>query len=63
MKTLCDSVNHTRFPKEDHLRDWARRVNKVMKGDRVPLLVHKVTARLYRFTARNVNHIKKNFKS
>jgi len=28
-------VNHTRFPKEDHLPDWARRDNKVTKGDRV----------------------------
>jgi len=32
---MCDSVNHTRFPKEDHLPDWARRDNKVRKGDRV----------------------------
>ena len=32
---MCDSVNHTRFPKEDHLPDWARRDNKVTKGDRV----------------------------
>jgi len=28
-------VNHTRFPKEDHLPEWARRDNKVTKGDRV----------------------------
>jgi len=35
IKTICDSVNHTRFPKEDHLPDWARRDNKVTKGDRV----------------------------
>jgi len=28
-------MNHTRFPKEDHLPDWARRDNKVTKGDRV----------------------------
>jgi len=33
-KTERDSVNHTRFPKEDHLPDWARRDNKVTKGDR-----------------------------
>jgi len=33
-KTICDSVNHTRFPKEDHLPDWARRDNKDTKGDR-----------------------------
>jgi len=31
-------VNHTRFPKEDHLPDWARRDNKVTKGDRVEYL-------------------------
>jgi len=35
IKTKCDSVNHTRFPKEDHLPDWARRDSKVTKGDRV----------------------------
>jgi len=28
-------VNHTRFPKEDHLPDWDRRDNKFTKGDRV----------------------------
>jgi len=27
-------VNHTRFPKEDHLPDWARRDNRDTKGDR-----------------------------
>ena len=26
-------MNHTRFPKEDHLPHWARRYNKVTKGD------------------------------
>ena len=38
IKTICDSVKHTRFPKEDHLPDWARRDNKVTKGDRVEWL-------------------------
>jgi len=28
-------VNHTRFPKKDHLPDWARRDSKVTKGNRV----------------------------
>jgi len=28
-------MNHTRFPREDHLPDSARRDNKVTKGDRV----------------------------
>ena len=32
---MCDSVNHTRFPKEKHLPYWARRGNKDKKGDRV----------------------------
>jgi len=27
-------VNHTRFPKEDHLPYWERRDNKVTKRDR-----------------------------
>jgi len=30
-------VNHTCFPKEDHLPDWARRDNKVTGGDRAEL--------------------------
>jgi hypothetical protein len=37
-KTKCDSVNHTCFPKEDHLPDWARQDNKVTKGERVERL-------------------------
>ena len=28
-------MNHIRFPKEDHLPDWARRDNQVKKNDRV----------------------------
>jgi len=35
IKTICDSVNHTRFPKQDHLPDGACRDNKVKKSDRV----------------------------
>jgi len=27
-------VNHTRFPKEDHLPNWKCRDNKFTKGDR-----------------------------
>jgi len=34
IKTVCDSVNHTRFPKEDHLPDWAWRDKNVTKDDR-----------------------------
>ena len=34
IKIICDSVNHIRFQKEDHLPDWARRDNKDKKGDR-----------------------------
>jgi len=34
-------VNHTRFPKENHLPDWARRDNKVTKGDRVEQDPHR----------------------
>jgi len=34
IKIICDSVNHTRFPKEDYLPDWARRDNKIAMGDR-----------------------------
>ena len=28
-------MNHTRFPKENHLPYWAHRANKDNKGDRV----------------------------
>jgi len=35
IKTVCDPVNHTRFLKEDHISDGARRDNKVTEGDRV----------------------------
>ena len=38
IKTVCDSVNRTLFPKEDHLQDSARRYNKVTKGDRVEIV-------------------------
>ena len=27
-------MNHTRFPKENHLPEWERRDNKIKKGDR-----------------------------
>ena len=32
---MCDSVNHTRFPKEDHLPDWVCRDKHGNKGERV----------------------------
>ena len=32
---MCDSVNRTRFPEEDHLPDWAFRDNNFTKGDGV----------------------------
>ena len=38
---MCDSVNHTRFPKEDHLPNWERRDNKVTKGDRAECVQQK----------------------
>ena len=34
-ESIFDSVNHTRFPKEDHLPDCASRDSQVKKGDRV----------------------------
>ena len=36
-------MNHTRFPKEDHLPDWARRDNKVTKGYRVESITKGVS--------------------
>jgi len=39
--SIFDSLNHTRFPKEDHLPDWASRDNLVKKGDRVEYIVLK----------------------
>jgi len=38
IKTICDSVNHIRLPKEDLIPDWAHRDNEVTKGDRVEYL-------------------------
>ena len=38
---MCDSVNHSRFPKEDHLPNWERRDNKVTKGDRAERVQQK----------------------
>jgi hypothetical protein len=32
---MCNSVNHTRFPKEDHLSDWVCRDKHRNKGVRV----------------------------
>jgi len=32
IKTICDLVKHTHFPKADHLPDSACRDNKVTKG-------------------------------
>jgi hypothetical protein len=31
---MCDPVNHTRFPKEDHLLDWVCRDKHSNKGVR-----------------------------
>jgi len=38
-------VNHTRFPKKDHLPDWARRDNTVTKGDRVEAATYTTNTR------------------
>jgi len=32
---MCDSVNHTCFPKEDHLPDWVYQDKHGKNGDRV----------------------------
>jgi hypothetical protein len=32
---MCDSVNRTRFPEEDHAPDWVFRDKHGNKGDRV----------------------------
>ena len=37
-------MNHTRFPKEDHLPDWARRDNKDTKGGRVYVSTRRTEA-------------------
>ena len=44
---MCDSVNHTRFPKDDHLPDWARWDNKVTKGDRVECICMYICVYIY----------------
>ena len=59
---ICYSVNHTRFPKEDHLPDRARRDNKDTKGDRVdnfvflaPFLLHGLRLCLFAFSSFGTN--------
>jgi len=42
IESKCDSVNHTRFPKEDRLQDWARWDNTVTRGDHVDMYVTDV---------------------
>jgi hypothetical protein len=42
-------VNRTRFPKTEHLPDWARRDNKDTKGDRVEAVLQTA----------NVTHFKR----
>jgi len=42
-------VNHTRFPKKDHLLDWARRYNKVIQGDRVEIWIQTRPTRTQTF--------------
>ena len=37
---MCDSVNHTRFPEEDHVPDWVCRDKHGNKGDCVQLFPH-----------------------
>jgi hypothetical protein len=43
---MCHSVNHFRFPKEDHLPDWVRRDKHGNEGDRAEfflcILFHSV---------------------
>ena len=48
-------MNHTRLPKEDHLPDWARRDNKVTKGDRVEMkTLHFIKKRIHTDTTENL---------
>ena len=48
-------MNHTRFPKEDHLPDWARRDNKVTKGDRVENILLKIQKLMNTFTISKID--------
>ena len=47
MKTKCYSVNHTLFPKENQIPEWALRGNKVSNGDRVDFR-HAIKSQLIR---------------
>jgi hypothetical protein len=49
-KTMCDSVNHTRFPKEDHLPDWECRDKQGNKGDRVEPVTYETRRSSTAFT-------------
>ena len=39
-------MNHTRFPKKDHLPQWARSDNQVKKGDRVEHKLSEVAIKI-----------------
>ena len=48
-------MNHTCYPKKDHLPYWARRDNKITKGDRVELFTGLGRHRLNREYVQDVN--------
>ena len=47
-------MNHTRFPREDHLPDWARRDNNVTKGDRVDYVIEITVSHRWRVRENNI---------
>ena len=49
-KIIFDSVNHTRFPREDHLPDMAHWENQVKKSDRVVYIYMCVCVCVYIYT-------------
>jgi len=44
---MCDSVNHTRLPKEDLLPGWARQGKQGTKGDHVEHVPQNVGHQLH----------------
>ena len=46
---MCDSVNHTHFPKEDHLPDWVCQDKHGNKGNHVDyVILHILVSLVFR---------------
>jgi hypothetical protein len=59
---MCDSVNHSRFPKEDHLPDWVSRDKHGNKGDRVEDVTFSFMSETHEYKIKRERYMVKIFK-